>query len=222
MSEEDKPVSGIEPSSSVYERLRDDIIAGRFRIDERLKIVPLARLYGVSTVPLREALQRLYGDGFVVISPNRGASVRRIDADLIRDISEFEELIEPYLVRQFVRLATAEDISELQAIQSRIEAVNFVDPVAHSELDTRFHMLMYDKHRNKRIVEAWKRNRQILAALARSMERSLSRRATVIREHRALIERIKAQDQDGAARIAAEHVAGAGTHWIEQMRKGTT
>ena len=47
---------------------------------------------------------------------------------------------------------------------------------------------------------------------------SLSRRVAVLREHRELIARIKAQDADGAAAVVARHVEGSGRHIIEQMR----
>jgi DNA-binding GntR family transcriptional regulator len=47
---------------------------------------------------------------------------------------------------------------------------------------------------------------------------SLGRRAAVLREHRALIAALRAQDADAAADIVREHVAGSGRHMVEQMR----
>ena len=86
---------------------------------------------------MREALQQLRGEGFVIIEPNRGARVRPIDEDFVRDIIEIEVLIEPALTRWFVGIATEADIAELEAIQAEIEALNFADRSAHGELDTR-------------------------------------------------------------------------------------
>src|SRR6185312_11676029 len=84
--------------TSIYDRLREDIIEGRISADSRLKVRDLAARYGVSTNPVREALQQLRGEGFVVISPNRGARVRPIDEDFVRNVYEITALIEPYLV----------------------------------------------------------------------------------------------------------------------------
>ncbi len=61
---------------------------------------------GTTTNPVREALQQLRGEGFVVMMPNRGARVRAIDETFVRDIFEIEVLIEPALTRWFVGLAT--------------------------------------------------------------------------------------------------------------------
>ena len=65
----------------VYDRIRDEIVAGCLGPNERLKVSELAARYGTSTNPIREALQLLRGEGFVVIEPNRGARVRPIDEE---------------------------------------------------------------------------------------------------------------------------------------------
>src|SRR5215203_7197429 len=87
---------------SVYDRLRDDIIHGRVKPNERLKVSELASRMGTSTNPVREALQQLRGEGFVIMTPNRGARVMPIDDQFVRDIYEMEMLIEPYLTRWYV------------------------------------------------------------------------------------------------------------------------
>jgi len=205
-------------AEAVYTQLRSDILMGRFVADERLKIASLAARYSVSANPVREALQQLRGEGFVVMEPNRGARVRRIDEDFFRDINEVEMLIEPHLTRYFVGIATADDIAELEAIQAQIEALDFADMVSHSILDTRFHRLMYDHNYNRHMVEMWWKHRQILGAVTRSMGISINRRAAVIREHRAIIEAVKSQRAGKAAALVARHVRGSSNHWIERMR----
>jgi DNA-binding GntR family transcriptional regulator len=210
--------SGDDAGASVYERLRDDIISGRVKANERLKVSELAGRLGTSTNPIREALQQLRGEGFVVMTPNRGARVRPIDEDFVRDICEIEVLIEPALTRWFVGIATREDVEELERLQGEIEAMNFVDELAHSNLDLEFHKLMYDRHYNRHAVELWVRHRHILWAISRGFPTSLSRQANVLGEHRELIDCIKAQDAEGAANAIARHVEGSGRHIIERMR----
>ncbi|MGE7368998.1 GntR family transcriptional regulator [Neorhizobium sp. NPDC001467] len=207
-----------EAGGSVYERLRDDIISGRVRANERLKVAELAARLGTSTNPIREALQQLRGEGFVVMTPNRGARVRPIDEEFVRDICEIEMLIEPALTRWFVGFATRADVEELERIQQEIEALNFGDELNHSHLDLRFHQLMYDRHYNRHAVELWVRHRHILWAISRGFPTSLSRQSNVLSEHRELIACIKAQDAQGAADAIGRHVEGSGRHIIERMR----
>jgi DNA-binding GntR family transcriptional regulator len=208
--------------ASVYECIRKDIVSGRLRPNERLKVAELASRYETSTNPVREALQQLRGEGFVVIESNRGARVRPIDEDFVRDIVEIQVLLEPALTRWFVGIANENDIAQLEAIQTEIEALNFSDPAKHAHLDTRFHQVIYDRHYNRHAAELWWRHREVLRAISGSFLTSLSRRSAVLREHRELIEAIRTQDGDGAAAVMARHVDGSGRNIIENMRAQQT
>src|ERR1700736_4576500 len=169
-------------STGVYETLREDIIEGRLAATARLVVSTLARRYGTSTTPVREALQQLRGEGFVIILPNRGARVRAIDEDFLRDTNEIEMLIEPYFTRWFVGIVTDVDIIRMEAIQAEIEANAFADLARHSQLDTLFHRVVYDRHYNQHAFELWWKHCQILNAITRRFPMSLGRRAAVLRE----------------------------------------
>ena len=223
-----QPPAGIElpeaskEGASVYELIRDDIISGRLKANERLVASELALRHQTSTNPIREALQLLRGEGFVIISPNRGARVRPIDQDFVRDIYEIGVLIEPALTRWFVGMATPDDITQLESVQDQIEANNFVDPLRHSELDTRFHTIMYERHYNRHAAELWWKHREVLRAVSRRYNFTLARRVQVMREHRQLIQHIKDGEADKAATLVAQHVEGSGRHILEHMRAAET
>jgi DNA-binding GntR family transcriptional regulator len=203
---------------SPYERIRKDIVSGQLGPNARLKVAELAARYGTSTNPVREALQQLRGEGFVVIEPNRGARVRPINEDFVRDIVEIQVLLEPALTRWFVGIATEKDIAELEAIQAEIEALNFANPAQHAQLDTRFHQVMYDRHYNRHAADLWWHHREVLRAISGGFLASLSRRAAVLREHHELIDAVRAQDADRAAAVMAQHVSGSGRSIMENMR----
>src|SRR5690349_17936694 len=75
----------------VCDAIRNDIVAGRFPPGTRLKIQEIMAEYRISSNPIREALQQLQGEGLVVISPNKGATVREIDEQFLRNIYEIAE-----------------------------------------------------------------------------------------------------------------------------------
>lgn len=201
---------------SVYELVREDIISGRLASNQRVKIAELAKRLGTSSIPIREALQRLSGEGMVVLEPNRGARVRSIDADFVRDIIEIDVMIEAAMTRWFVTVATKADLAALEEIQKEIEAVGFADRTLHGQLDVKFHRLIYDRHYNRNAVDLWWRNRQILRAINERLPTSLSRQAALLQEHHDLINCIRAPDADGAAAVVARHVQGGGKHVMEQ------
>jgi DNA-binding GntR family transcriptional regulator len=218
------PPAGIDPNgassegASVYRLIRDDIIEGRLHADQRLVVADLAARHNTSANPVREALQFLRGEGFVTMVPNRGARVRPIDQEFVRDIYEIGVLIEPSLARWFVSMATPDDIAELERIQAEIEDNNFADPLRHSELDTAFHTVMYQRHYNRHAAELWWRYREVLRAVSRRYNFTLARRAQVMRDHREIIELVKAGEPDKLATLVASHVEGSGRHILEQMR----
>lgn len=205
-------------ADSLYETIRDDIIAGRLKPNERLVVADLAAKHGTSTNPIREVLQLLRGEGYVVFAPNRGARVRPIDEEFIRNIYEISALIEPALTRWFVGMATDTDVRELERLQGLIETNNFADALLHHDLDIQFHTVIYERHYNRHAVEIWWKYRVILWVLPQRYPVTLARRTQIVREHRELIQHIKDGDAEKAAALTGRHVEGASRHLLEHMR----
>ncbi|MEM7031356.1 MAG: GntR family transcriptional regulator [Chloroflexota bacterium] len=71
-----------------YEALRENILNGTLAPGSRLVIDQLAKDFGVSPIPMREALQRLQSDGFVTIRPYSGVNVTKIHRGLVEEVLE--------------------------------------------------------------------------------------------------------------------------------------
>lgn len=205
-------------SSSIYDAIRHDILSGALEANARLKVSELARTHNTSTNPVREALQQLRGEGLVLFTPNQGARVRPIDMEFVRDVAEVGYQLEPYLLRFFVETASAEDIAELQRIQSEIEALNFSDKARHTELNHQFHETMYDRHYNRVAFGVWRQHREILGSISTRIPIAIGRQEAIITEHRALIAAIKAQDVAAAVTVLDQHIQDAGRHVVDQLR----
>jgi DNA-binding GntR family transcriptional regulator len=210
------------PAQTNYTRLRDliraDIVEGRLPSGARLKIDELAKRYESSAIPVREALQQLQGEGVVVFLPNRGASVRRIDADFLRNIHEVRALTEPYLLRWFVRHRTEAQLEALVAAQSAYDRIiDEEEPDRWHSHNVVFHSICYDGHYNHEALAIAKRHTELLHTVARKYPVSRARALQVCREHWAIIEMVRMQNEDAAAAIVEEHVRNAGRHLIERM-----
>lgn len=217
--------NGRGPAQTGYSRLRDliraDIVEGHLAPGARLKIDELAARYTTSAIPVREALQQLQGEGIVRFVANRGASVRAIDRDLVRDIHELRALVEPFLVRRFARQRTAEELDALVAIQRRYdELVERGDLTRTHETNRAFHGLCYDGHYNEEALLIAYRHNDLICALSDRFPKSLDRARDAIREHWGIVDAIRRRDEDEAARITMEHVRKAGQHLIEKMAAG--
>jgi DNA-binding GntR family transcriptional regulator len=204
-------------SRRLHDRIREDIVEGRLEPEARLVVADLAKRYGTSSNPVREALHQLQGEGIVVISHNRGARVRAVGEDFVRNIFDIRALIEPYLARWFVDNATDHEIDQLEEMQNRIEAAKN-DFVSYQRVNEQFHTVIYGRHFNREAVELEVRQREVLHILSRRFTISRARWQAITLEHRAIIDAIKRHDANEAAHITEQHVRGACEHLITQMR----
>lgn len=88
---------------SSYNRLRSDIIAGKLVPGAKLRIEELRDDYGIGASPLREALNRLAGEGFVTVEEQRGFKVAPVSPDDLRDLSRMRIMLECEVLRESIR-----------------------------------------------------------------------------------------------------------------------
>ncbi len=212
-------------SHRVTRDLRRDIIAGILAPGAWLKTEELAARYAVSANPVREALWRLQGEGFVVANPNQGARVRTVDDDFIRNIFEIREAIEPIFVRRFCQRATPADLDRLRAAAAAFTQVAADRPSDFEALEAAnrdYHAIILEGEFNIPAIEAMDRYAGIINATRAKLPVTLSRLRQRIAQHRDLIEAIAAGDAGTAARVAIEHVRGAGEDLLTLMRQART
>lgn len=86
-------------AEGVYRRLLRAIVAGDPAPGTRLKERELSERYAVSRVPVRQAIQRLEAEGFVMTEPHRGAVVRGMTTDDIHELFDARLCVEPFATR---------------------------------------------------------------------------------------------------------------------------
>jgi DNA-binding GntR family transcriptional regulator len=129
-------------SESLVDALRDGILTGRYAPGTRLVQEDLAGAFGISRIPLREALRRLEGEGLVVISPNRGAIVRPLSPKDVVDLYDLRLALESLAIRRAaerfadLRESTKERYAEAtRAIATRsMPAIFRLDRDFHADL----------------------------------------------------------------------------------------
>ncbi|MFD5429965.1 GntR family transcriptional regulator [Streptomyces sp. NPDC127084] len=104
------------PARSVCTAIRDDIVSGVFERGSRLAEEQLARRYGVSRVPVREALRTLESEGFVVSRRHAGACVAEPTAQEAADLLEIRALLEPLGAARAARRRTEAHLKVLRGL----------------------------------------------------------------------------------------------------------
>lgn len=104
-------------------RLRQAIITGTIGPGERIRVADLERKFGVSHIPIREALRRLQSEGFVEISPRRTTIAAGVDLADLTNIYDLRRIIEVEIGRRAVSRMTKSDIEALRRALASFKAV---------------------------------------------------------------------------------------------------
>lgn len=107
-------------SFQAYQRLKDDLMAGRYEPGRKLKLRELADRLGVSVTPVREALARLVSDQALLRVDHRSVRVPVMDRDRFHEVRALRLELEGRSAEQAACSATDADIDALEAIHARV------------------------------------------------------------------------------------------------------
>ena len=191
--------------------LRQRITNGDYPEGFQLKQDALAEDFGMSRIPIREALVQLESEGFVRILPHRGAQVSGLSPGEIRELFELRALLEPRLLRLSAPRLTAEDYATLDAINAEYRAaIEAMHPERWGELNTRLHLRLMSRAEQPRtlaIVTALLQNTDRYTRLQLSL--GGSGRARAEKEHATLVRLCRTGDVDAACRLRTAHITHA-------------
>lgn len=189
----------------VYETLRQQILEGSLKPDQKLVMANLAKSFGCSETPIREAIRRLESDGYVTFTPHSGARVTTIDDGELSEIYLIRISLEALATRLAVSCISPEDIMWLKNKNSEMEAAakeNRFEDIAC--LNKEFHLRIYKKAPYPRLY-------RMISDLWDAFERWPSifsfvpeRAASAIREHEQIIEALLTADVDRADSLMKE------------------
>ncbi|MGC5167117.1 GntR family transcriptional regulator [Luteimicrobium sp. DT211] len=199
----------------VVDAIRADVVAGTFRPGDRLTEEALALRYGVSRIPVREALRTLASEGFVRSRRYGGTYVEELTDAEAEDLLAIRLLIEPFGAERAAVRRTEAQLAELEHLIAQAGTVleGGGGPARLAQLNTRFHRTIaeasgsptlaalvaqlgakiswvYSHGAHERAARSWAEHAQIVAALrARDATRSRDRLAEHVREAQAAYRR---------------------------------
>ena len=199
---------------AVQDAIRAAIVAGRYPPGERLLEDQLAQELDVSRNPVREALQALATDGFVVIEPRRGARVANVSPERATELFQVREVLEGLAARLAAERRTPNQLAELQAIVA--EGAALVDEERLDELpelNNRFHVALHAAADNEILAEVLGRLSPVITWV---YARRIAQRSTHSwSEHAAIVDAIADGDGDLAYGRASVHIASARAAYLD-------
>ncbi len=119
-SGDDERIAPATAVDEVADRLRTLLYSGDIEPGARLRLRDLQDRFGVSHIPIREALRTLEGEGLVENQPQRGAVAARVSVQLLGEVYDTRRLLEPPLAGRAAVEHTAEDASVLSLTLDRL------------------------------------------------------------------------------------------------------
>jgi DNA-binding GntR family transcriptional regulator len=186
--------------------LREQIATGAFGPRMQLRQEVLAREFGVSVPPIREALQTLEAEGQVVYLPRRGYFVAELSATELVEAYRIRDLLETEAITRAVPVLGPDDLERMRtAVRDMAAADRDEDLMALTEANRRFHFTVFD-------AAAMPRMAQMIRVLWESTDRyrfvyfsGALHRSRVDAEHKAIMQAIAAGRVDDAVRLHREH-----------------
>ena len=192
----------ITKNVAVYEALRKDIIEGRLKPGQKIIMSEVAKEFGLSDIPVREAIRRLESEGYVHFTPHVGAIVTELDGDKIIELYLIRTELESLATRLAVAHVTARDIDFLVRKNHEMELAIKANKLEKlGALNKEFHLKIYRAAPYPTLT-------QLIEDLWEKMERTQcvfsflpDRAVASVDEHKKIIEALKAKDTGLAERL---------------------
>ncbi len=208
--------SGAPLSNQIRTILADDITAGRIRPGTEIDEQGLARRFGASRTPVREALRDLAASGLVIIEPRKGARVVAMTMETIGELFEVMAEVEAMCVR----LATYRISAHQRALlcQHHTDARPMVragDVDGYDRINLAFHAAIYDATHNSQMRDHAAALRKRLSPFRRAQFRGARRLSASHAEHGEILKSIFLGDGDAAGKLMRAHMLTAGTVYTD-------
>ena len=201
----------------IVEAMRQAIFRGNLKINQPLRQDKIAKQFGVSKVPVREALVQLKTEGLVHFKTNRGAFVRPLSSSEANEIYLMRIALERLALSHAIPKLTKRDLARAASVLMMIDAED--DPTKWGELNWAFHAALYQPAKMPHLLD-------MIQILHRNVGRYLvlylvdmdyqSKSQT---EHHAILEACRAQNVTEALNLLQRHLDDARENLVKFLAK---
>jgi DNA-binding GntR family transcriptional regulator len=190
----------------VLNELRKRIIDGTLRPGHQIFADNIADEFGVSRIPVREALRILEGEGQVSYEPHRGYFVAELRLADLLELYLMRQLLESEALRHSVPRLDAEDFDRMVAAQKELDVAHASgNIIEHVAANRRFHFAFLEPLEMPRLLRQIKVLYDQCDPYGSLYYNSKANRQRVKREHRELVKAARAHDVDRVVALMAEH-----------------
>jgi len=202
--------------TDAYRKIKEGVLAMRYRPGQKLSEAKLATELGVGRSPVRSALARLERDGWVRVLPQQGTFVREFSAADIAAMSELRLLLEGHAAQAAARKVTAEELAQVrtlfQALQAKGAERHFDEFRA---LDDIFHGLVYRAAGNPLITDILNNLRDQIRWVRAANAETPGRVDASFAEMERVLAALERRDGEAAAQAMRQHIGNIAVSYRE-------
>lgn len=206
---------GLSSAEAVVAALREAILRGVFEEAQPLRQDEIAARFGISKIPVREALRRLEVEGLVVFYPNRGAVVATLSTDEAEELCEIRIALETTALRRAVPRATADDLRRASDVLE--EARTEPNPHRWSDFNWEFHAALYAPAGRPQLLALIRQMNRRVDRYMRATLTSAGHHAQSLREHKHLLQAVRRGDVAEAEALLTAHITAGAKKLIDYL-----
>ena len=200
---------------TIAAELRTELMAGVLRPGADLSQVELAERFGVSRIPVRDALRILAGEGLVEMEANRGAKAISLTPGEVREIYDLRILLECDCLRRAAEVMTPAALKEIERVRRKSDLDAGGPEWAAG--DWAFHRSIYQlagRSRQLAMIEALRRTCLLFINAYPTIP---VRTPRWLKEHRVILDHLGRSETDQAVAALQGHLEGAAQHLLDRM-----
>ncbi len=196
-----------DSSERAYNTIRKLLVEFKLKPEERINEVQLAKTFGVSRTPIREALNRLASEGFVSLTPNRGFFVRSLSTEGLLDLYELRSIIECAAFRLMCERAEDDQIERLRVYWEAI-VDGYRDQPADIILaeDEGFHLLIAELSGNPELVNQLAAINARIRFIRRIQIEHRTHDKDQVASHSAIVDAAVRRNIEGGVELLRQHI----------------
>lgn len=209
-------------ADKIADTLEERVFTGVYTDGDRLDEVSLAREFGVSRTPVREALQRLVSSDIAEQLPRRGVFVRQPGPEALEQMFEAMAEVEAACGRLAARRLNDASLEMILAANQRcVQAISDEDAHAYAMANEQFHTLIYRSCANDFLATEATRLFRRLKPFRRVQLRIHGRMTQSMQEHKEIIVALQNADGSATAKALRKHVGPQGERFYPQLAQLT-
>ncbi len=207
-------------NATIADSLRTEILRGKLKSGQALRQDEIASQFGVSKIPVREALIQLKAEGLVNFYPNRGATVSELSAAEVDEIYLMRIALETAILARAIPDLTVAHLKHAKAILDDIDQEENV--ARWGELNWEYHSTLYAPAAMPRVMESIRRLHTNIARYLVLYLAGLDYQTKSQKEHRAILEACRHGDTEKAVAYLEAHLRGAARQLLAFLHKQET